>query len=124
MISLPPFSPRKGRANPPPSSPRVYNPVGPNPDGTAWIEALTNEQQVELHAALTPSWNETAWYADYVLPMGVGSERHDLMSQETHAGRWIGFRQPVLRLYNERQGQHIEYTYQANPGEVWEEDEF
>src|SRR5947199_7379139 len=85
---------------------------------------LTNEQQIELHAALTPVWSETAWYADYVLPMGVGSERHDLMSQETHAGRWIGFRQPVLRLYNERHGQKIAYTYQANPGEVWEEDEF
>src|SRR5438045_5295699 len=85
---------------------------------------LTNEQQVELHAALTPVWSETAWYADYVLPMGVGSERHDLMSQETHAARWIGFRQPVLRVYKERNGEHVEYTYQANPGEVWEEDEF
>src|SRR5260370_18028404 len=70
-----------------------------NPDGTAWIEALINEEQIELHAALTATWNETAWYADYVLPMGVGSERHDLMSQETHAARWIGFRQPVLRVY-------------------------
>src|SRR5260370_13407589 len=52
---------------------RVYNPVWTNPDGTRWIEMLTNEQQVELHAALTPVWSETAWYADYVLPMGVGS---------------------------------------------------
>ncbi len=103
---------------------RVYNPVWTNPDGTRWIEMLTNEQQVELHAALTPVWSETAWYADYVLPMGVGSERHDLMSQETHAGRWIGFRQPVLRVYKERNGEHVQYTYQANPGEVWEEDEF
>ncbi|HZT98433.1 MAG TPA: molybdopterin dinucleotide binding domain-containing protein, partial [Ktedonobacteraceae bacterium] len=103
---------------------RVYNPVWTNPDGTSWIEALTNEQQIELHAALTPIWNETAWYADYVLPMGVGSERHDLMSQETHAVRWIGFRQPVLRLYQERHGKPVQYTYQANPGEVWEEDEF
>jgi len=56
--------------------------------------------------------------------MGVGSERHDLMSQETHAGRWIGFRQPVLRVYKERNGEHVQYTCQANPGEVWEEDEF
>lgn len=103
---------------------RVYNPVWTNPDGTAWIEMLTNEQQVELHAALTPTWNETAWYADYVLPMGHAGERHDVMSQETHAGRWIGFRQPVLRVYKERQGESVQYTYQANPGEVWEEDEF
>ena len=85
---------------------------------------LTNEQQVELHAALTPVWSETAWYADYVLPMGVASERHDLMSQETHAGRWIGFRQPVLRVYKERHGEPVKFTYEANPGEVWEEDEF
>jgi hypothetical protein len=52
---------------------------------------------VERHACLTPTWSETAWFADYVLPMGHASERHDLMSQETHAARWIGFRQPVLR---------------------------
>ncbi|GAC1631725.1 MAG: hypothetical protein NVS4B11_32140 [Ktedonobacteraceae bacterium] len=46
--------------------------------------SLTNEQQIELHAALTPTWNETAWYADYVLPMGLASERHDPMG----ADRW------------------------------------
>src|SRR5436305_9512880 len=46
------------------------------------------------------------------------------MNQETHAGRWIGFRQPVLRVLREREGEKFEYTYQANPGEVWEEDEF
>ncbi len=56
--------------------------------------------------------------------MGVGSERHDLMSQETHASRWIGFRQPVLRVYKARHGEPVQYSYQANPGEVWEEDEF
>jgi anaerobic selenocysteine-containing dehydrogenase len=98
--------------------------VWTNPDGTSWIEMLTNEKQVELHAALTPVWSETAWYADYVLPMGVGSERHDLMSQETHAARWIGYRQPVLRVYKERHGEAVQFTYEANPGEVWEEDEF
>jgi Fe-S-cluster-containing dehydrogenase component len=103
---------------------RVYNPVWTNPNGISWIEALTNKQQIELHAALTPTWNETAFYADYVLLMGVGSERHDLMSQKTHAARWIGFRQPVLRVYRERHGQAVQYTYQANSREVWEEDEF
>ena len=46
------------------------------------------------------------------------------MSQETHAGQWIGFRQPVGRVLRERQGEKIDFTYQANPGEVWEEDEF
>jgi anaerobic selenocysteine-containing dehydrogenase len=124
MSMLLPYFLREGRGKLAVYFTRVYNPVWTNPDGTAWIEALTNERQIELHAALTPVWSETAWYADYVLPMGHGSERHDLMSQETHAARWIGFRQPVLRVYREQCGQPVEWTYQANPGEVWEEDEF
>ncbi len=103
---------------------RVYNPVWTNPDGFSWIEVLTDEEKVGLHVALTPTWSETAWYADYVLPMGVGSERHDTHSYETHAGRWLGFRQPVLRVAGERDGQEFERTYEANPGEVWEETEF
>ena len=76
---------------------RVYNPVWTNPDGFSWIEALTDESLVGLHVALTPTWNETAFFADYVLPMGLGSERHDLHSYEQYDGQWIGFRQPVLR---------------------------
>ncbi len=124
MSMLLPYFLREGRGKLAAYFTRVYNPVWTNPDGTSWIEMLINEQQIELHAALTPVWSETAWYADYVLPMGHASERHDLMSQETHAGRWIGFRQPVLRVYKERHGEPVSYTYQANPGEVWEEDEF
>jgi anaerobic selenocysteine-containing dehydrogenase len=107
---------------------RVYNPVWTNPDGMSWIEALTDESMVERHACLTPIWSETAWFADYVLPMGHASERHDLMSQETHAARWIGFRQPVLRVALEKQGKKFNTTYEAHReaglGEVWEEDEF
>ena len=87
---------------------RVYNPVWTNPDGMSWIEMLTDEAKVERHACLTPTWSETAWFADYVLPMGHASERHDLMSQETHAARWIGFRQPVLRVALERQGKRFD----------------
>ncbi|MCC7014167.1 MAG: molybdopterin-dependent oxidoreductase [Planctomycetes bacterium] len=103
---------------------RVYNPVWTNPDGMLWEQVLRDESKVELHAALTPTWSETAQYADYVLPMGVGAERHDIQSQETHAAQWIGFRQPVRRVALERLGKPVEFTYQANPGEVWEEDEF
>jgi anaerobic selenocysteine-containing dehydrogenase len=103
---------------------RVYNPVWTNPDGMVWVEALRDEQLVGLHCALTPTWNETAQWADYVLPMGVATERHDLMSQETHAATWIGFRQPVHRTLLARAGRPVEWTWQANPGEVWEEDEF
>jgi anaerobic selenocysteine-containing dehydrogenase len=103
---------------------RVYNPVWTNPDGASWMEVLRDREKVALHAALTPTWSETAWLADYVLPMGVGGERHDLQSQETHASCWIAFRQPVVRVARERAGESFEHTYQANPGEVWEEDEF
>ena len=77
---------------------RVYNPVWTNPDGCSWIEMLEDESKIGCHVALTPTWNETAQWADYVLPMGLGPERHDLMSQETHAGQWIAFRQPALLI--------------------------
>lgn len=103
---------------------RVYNPVWTNPDGFAWIEALTDEEKVGLHVALTPTWSETAWYADYILPMGVAAERHDTHSYETHAAKWLGFRQPVLRVAAEREGETVDRTYETNPGEVWEETEF
>ena len=103
---------------------RVYNPVWTNPDGFSWIEVLTDEEKVGLHVAMTPTWSETAQYADYVLPMGVGPERHDTQSYATHAGRWLGFRQPVLRVAGEKAGKTFHRTYDANPGEVWEEVEF
>ena len=103
---------------------RVFNPVWTYPDGFSWIEALSDEKLFGQHIALTPTWNETAYFADYVLPMGLASERHDLNSYETHAGVWIAFRQPVLREAMRRAGKPVTFTYEANPGEVWEEDEF
>ncbi|HVQ29528.1 MAG TPA: molybdopterin-dependent oxidoreductase, partial [Vicinamibacteria bacterium] len=103
---------------------RVYNPVWTNPDGMTWMEVLQDESLVGLHVALTPTWSETAAFADYVLPMGHAGERHDLQSQETQSGKWVSFRQPVLRAARERMGESFRYTHEANPGEVWEEDEF
>lgn len=103
---------------------RVYNPLWINPDGFMWLKALQDEEKMKCHIALTPTWNESAWFADYVLPMGHAGERHDLMSQETHAGQWIAFRQPVRRVALEKLGTKVRYTYEANPGEVWEENEF
>lgn len=103
---------------------RVFNPVWTYPDGFTWIEALSDEAKVGMHIALTPTWNETAYFADYVLPMGHASERHDLTSYETHSGMWISFRQPVLREAARKMGKNVKYTYETNPGEVWEEDEF
>jgi anaerobic selenocysteine-containing dehydrogenase len=103
---------------------RVYNPVWTNPDGFSWVEALTDENLFGCYVALTPTWNETAYFADYILPMGHGSERHDIHSYETHDAQWLGFRQPVLRAARERLGETLSDTREVNPGEVWEENEF
>ncbi|HSH00867.1 MAG TPA: molybdopterin-dependent oxidoreductase [Anaerolineae bacterium] len=103
---------------------RVYNPMWINPDGFMWLKALRDEEKMKCHVALTPTWNESAWFADYVLPMGHAGERHDLVSQETHAGQWIAFRQPVRRVAMEQMGEPVRFTYEANPGEVWEENEW
>jgi anaerobic selenocysteine-containing dehydrogenase len=103
---------------------RVYNPVWTNPDGFSWIDVLTDESLVGLHVALTPTWSETAYFADYVLPMGHAPERHDLHSYETHDAQWVGFRQPVARALRARAGEAVGDTRDANPGEVWEENEF
>ncbi|HXV69801.1 MAG TPA: molybdopterin dinucleotide binding domain-containing protein [Acidimicrobiia bacterium] len=103
---------------------RVYNPVWTNPDGFSWIETLSDESKVGLHVALTPTWNETAYFADYILPMGLSSERHDIHSYEQYDGQWVGFRQPVLREVRQRAGEQVTDTREVNPGEVWEENEF
>jgi anaerobic selenocysteine-containing dehydrogenase len=103
---------------------RVYNPVWTNPDGFSWIEALSDESLIGCHAALTPVWSETAYFADYVLPMGLGPERHDIHSYETHDSQWLGFRQPVMRAARQRNGEDVNDTREVNPGEVWEENEF
>lgn len=103
---------------------RVYNPVWTNPDGFSWIEMLTDPDLVGCYIALTPTWNETSYFADYVLPMGHGSERHDIHSYETHDAQWLGFRQPVKKADRQREGETINDTREVNPGEVWEENEF
>lgn len=103
---------------------RVYNPVWVNPDGLAWVEALTDQDKVGCFVALTPTWSESAYLADYVLPMGHSSERHDTHSYEQYDGQWVGFRQPVLRAARERLGETITDSRQVNPGEVWEENEW
>ena len=78
------------------TSRRVYNPVWTNPDGFSWIEHARGRgpdrvpRRPDSRSGTRPPSGRTM-----SLPMGLGPERHDLMSQETHAGTWIGFRQPV-----------------------------
>ena len=50
---------------------RVFNPVWTYPDGFSWVEVLRDEAKIGLHVALTPTWNETAYFADLVLPDGA-----------------------------------------------------
>ena len=59
---------------------RVFNPVWTFPDGFTWMEMFTDEEKMGMHIALTPTWSETSYLADYVLPMGHAAERHDLNS--------------------------------------------
>jgi anaerobic selenocysteine-containing dehydrogenase len=103
---------------------RVYNPVWTNPDGFSWIELLNDPALIGFHVALTPTWNESAFFADYILPMGHSSERHDTISYEQYDGQFVSFRQPVLRTARQRLGEKIADTRETNPGEVWEENEF
>ncbi len=103
---------------------RGCNPIMTNPDGVSWLKTLSDENKVGLHAALTPTWNETASLADYVLPVGLGGESYDLQSRASHAGVWIAYSQPVARAARERAGERFESESQANPGEVRDENEF
>ncbi len=112
--------------------PRMYNPVWINPDGFRWLEVLKNEQKMELTFNLSPTWSETNWYVDYVLPVGLAGERHDQHSEATMPARWTSFRQPVMRVALEKAGWKpknpnratLEAHIKAGLGEVWEENEF
>jgi anaerobic selenocysteine-containing dehydrogenase len=57
---------------------RVFNPVWTYPDGFLDGRHCRMKIWLGMHIALTPTWNETAFFADYVLPMGHSAERHDL----------------------------------------------
>jgi anaerobic selenocysteine-containing dehydrogenase len=112
--------------------PRMYNPVWINPDGFRWIECLKDENRMELTFNLSPTWSETNWYCDYVLPVGLAGERHDQQSAPTKPEKWTAFRQPVLRVAMEKMGWKPKVPYRgtleahvkAGLGEVWEENEF
>ena len=112
--------------------PRMYNPVWINPDGFRWIEALKREDKIEMSFNLSPTWSETNWYCDFVLPVGLAGERHDQHSEATKPARWLSFRQPALRVALEKMGWKaknptratLEAHIQSGLGEVWEEVEF
>ncbi|WP_304544215.1 molybdopterin-dependent oxidoreductase [Sulfurimonas microaerophilic] len=112
--------------------PRMYNPVWINPDGFRWLEVLKDEKKMELTFNLSPTWSETNWHVDYILPVGLAGERHDQHSEATMPARWTSFRQPVMRVALEKAGWKptnpnratLEAHIKAGLGEVWEENEF
>ncbi len=111
---------------------KQYNPVWINPDGFRWLEVLKDESKMELTVQVTPTWAETSWYLDYLLPVGLAGERHDQHSEATLPGAWTSFRQPVLRVALEKMGWKpkdpsratLEAHIKAGLGEIWEENEF
>jgi len=112
--------------------PRMYNPVWINPDGFRWIELLKREDKIELSFNLSPTWSETNWYCDFILPVGLAGERHDQSSEATKPARWLSFKNPALRVALEKMGWKpkdptratLEAHIKAGLGEIWEEMEF
>ncbi len=112
--------------------PRMYNPVWINPDGFRWIDVLKDEKKIEMSMNLSPTWSETNWFCDYVLPVGLAGERHDQQSEPTKPEQWTAFRQPALRVAMEKMGWKpkdptqatLEAHMKAGLGEIWEENEF
>jgi len=112
--------------------PRMHNPLWINPDGFRWIAALKDESKFELSFNLSPTWSETNWYCDYVLPVGLAGERNDQQSTPSKPEQRIEFRQAVLRVAAEKAGWKakdparatLEAHMKFGLGEVWEESEF
>jgi anaerobic selenocysteine-containing dehydrogenase len=112
--------------------PRMYNPVWINPDGFRWIEALKDETKIELSFNLSPTWSETNWYCDYILPVGLAGERNDQQSTPSKPEQRIEFRQAVIRVAAEKMGWKakdptratLEAHMKYGLGEIWEESEF
>ena len=112
--------------------PRMYNPVWINPDGFRWIEALKREDKIEMSFNLSPTWSETNWYCDFLLPVGLAGERNDQQSTPSKPEQRIEFRQAVLRVAAEKMGWKakdparatLEAHMKYGLGEVWEESEF
>jgi anaerobic selenocysteine-containing dehydrogenase len=100
---------------------RNENPVGSAPGAATWLEALLDEEKLGLHAAVTSEWSETAWLADYVLPVGLALENHALHIWQGPDAAHLSFSQPVQRAAAGRGGETFPFD---SPGDgVPEEDE-
>ena len=97
-----PLPQRGPRASSTSTSRRVYNPIWTNPDGFTWMEALHRRGQGPVPRRAHPDVVRDGVVRR--LRAADGRRRRNVTtshSYETHAGRWIGFRQSVLRRYAE-----------------------
>jgi anaerobic selenocysteine-containing dehydrogenase len=81
---------------------RVVNPLATYQAGVLWARLLSDTDKIELVIHATPFWNETAFFADIILPEGFFHERHE--GQPAAPGiyapdRWVSVRWPSYYLY-------------------------
>ena len=98
---------------------------GRTPTASRGSRRFSDPAKVGLHVALTPTWSESAFFADYVLPMGLGSgtPRPPLVRDARRAVARISARaccEP--RASGSARPPPTRAT--PIPGEVWEENEF
>jgi len=95
------------------------------PDGFSWlIEMLRDERESRAARGVDSNLERDSVVRGLCFAHGLQLRTSRPDEPGVLRGKWIGFRQPVLRVLQEREGKKFDYTYQANPGEVWEEDEF
>ena len=94
--------------------PRMYNPVWINPDGFRWIEALKREDKIELAFNLSPTWSETNWYCDYVLPVGFGRRETRPVFRSDKAGEMVEFQKPRIESCTRKDGLEAERSGQSD----------
>ena len=104
---------------------RVFNPVWTYPDGFSWIEMLRDEEKVGLHAALDSDLERDGVVCRLRSADGL-QFRASRPDEPGIVRRQVDRLSPAgeCAFCANEAGEKFEYTYQANPGEVWEEDEF
>ncbi|MEZ6097015.1 MAG: molybdopterin-dependent oxidoreductase [Pirellulaceae bacterium] len=72
------------------------------PEESVTQEALTNEELIEFHVCVNCFYNETAHYADIVLPWSTYMERWDLDARSSYNLRpYTGIRTPMVKPLGE-----------------------
>ena len=75
----------------------VHNPVYTMPDTETWREVLQSEKLVPYYVSFSINMDESAQYADIILPDSTFLERWDPESMPSSVLGWVGLRQPVIK---------------------------